>query len=173
MVNYPTGLAEVSIQPSDTRTPELVKVLVRHVKVGTIQNWPHAEASATVTYRFPMSTCTDTRACNSLTVQKALILPHQRGDLPTCLTTLGDHIRKRRLNLGLSQREAAHIIGVEQCSVYNWEKRGMNPAQRVQSAIIDFLGYDPSQNGGASPDPSDHRTTCRAIRTDRYELHLS
>ena len=79
-------------------------------------------------------------------VQKALILPNQRGDLPTCLTTLGDHIRKRRLNLGLSQREASHLIGVEQCSVYNWEKRGMNPAQRVQSAIMDFLGYDPNQD---------------------------
>jgi transcriptional regulator with XRE-family HTH domain len=76
------------------------------------------------------------------------VLPNQRGDLPTSLTTLGDHIRKKRLNLGLSQREAARIIGVEQCSVYNWEKRGMNPAQRIQTAIFNFLGYDPSQNGG-------------------------
>ena len=90
------------------------------------------------------------RACNSLTVQKTLILPKYRGELPERLTTLGDHIRNKRLNLGLTQREAAHLIGVEQCSVYNWEKRGMNPAQRVQTAIIDFLGYDPNQNGGSS-----------------------
>jgi DNA-binding XRE family transcriptional regulator len=68
-------------------------------------------------------------------------LPQHRGGLPECLNTLGDHIRKKRLNLGLTQREAAHLIGVEQCSVYNWEKRGMKPAQRVQTAIIDFLGY--------------------------------
>ena len=77
-------------------------------------------------------------------------MPKYRGELPERLTTLGDHIRKKRLNLGLTQREAAHLIGVEQCSVYNWEKRGMNPAQRVQTAIIDFLGYDPNQNGGSS-----------------------
>ena len=94
---------------------------------------------------------------------------NRRGDLPTCLTTLGDHIRKRRLNLGLSQREAAHIIGVEQCSVYNWEKRGMNPAQRVQSAIIDFLGYDPNRDV-ASSDASDLPGCC-AMSTDRWELH--
>jgi DNA-binding XRE family transcriptional regulator len=101
-------------------------------------------------------TCTDMRACNSLTVQKALALPQHRGELPECLNTLGDHIRKKRLNLGLTQREVAHLIGVEQCSVYNWEKRGMNPAQRVQTAIIHFLGYDPNQNGGSpscTPDP--------------------
>jgi DNA-binding XRE family transcriptional regulator len=110
-----------------------------------------------------------TRACNSLSVQKALILPNQRGDLPTCLTTLGDHIRQRRLNLGLSQREAAHIIGVEQCSVYNCEKRGMNPAQRVQSAIIDFLGYDPNRDV-ASSDASDLPVCC-VMSTDRWELH--
>ena len=91
------------------------------------------------------------RACNSLTDQKALALPQHRGELPECLITLGDHIRKKRLNLGLTQREAAHLIGVEQCSVYNWEKRGMNPAQRVQTAIIDFLGYDPNQNGSSPP----------------------
>src|ERR1700730_6573434 len=91
------------------------------------------------------------RAGNSLTVQKMLTLPKYRGDLPACLTTFGDHIRKKRLNLGLTQREAALLIGVEQCSVDNWEKRGMNPAQRVQTAIIDFLGYDPSQNGSSPP----------------------
>src|ERR1700738_2080530 len=91
------------------------------------------------------------RACNSLTVQKTLILPKYRGELPERLTTLGDHIRNKRLNLGLTQREAAHLIGVEQCSVYNWEKRGMKPAQRVQTAIIDFLGYDPNQNGSSPP----------------------
>jgi site-specific DNA recombinase len=41
---------------------QLVEVLVGHVKVDTIQNGAHKEASATVTYRFPMSTvtCTDT-----------------------------------------------------------------------------------------------------------------
>ncbi len=86
----------------------------------------------------------------SLFDQKALILPKYRGDLPERLNTLGDHIRKKRLNLGLTRREAADLIGVEQCSVYNWEKRGLNPAQRVLAGIMDFLGYDPNQNGGSS-----------------------
>ena len=132
---------------------QLIEILVGHVKVDTIQSGAHKEGSVTVTYRFPMSvvTCTDMRACNSLTVQKMLTLPKYRGDLPARLTTFGDHIRNKRLNLGLTQREAAYLIGVEQCSVYNWEKRGMNPAQRVQTAIIDFLGYDPSQNGSSPP----------------------
>jgi site-specific DNA recombinase len=76
---------------------QLLEIFIGHVKVDTIQNGVHKESAVTVTYRFPVSavTCTDTRACNSLTVQKALALPQHRGELPECLITRGDHIRKK------------------------------------------------------------------------------
>jgi hypothetical protein len=35
--------------------------------------------------------------------------------------TIGEHIRKKRMDLGLLQREVAEIIGVTESSVWNWE----------------------------------------------------
>jgi DNA-binding transcriptional regulator YiaG len=40
--------------------------------------------------------------------------------------TVGDHIRKKRMELGLLQREDAEIIGVTESSVWNWE-HGVEP----------------------------------------------
>ena len=62
---------------------------------------------------------------------------------PKSLVTIGDHIRKRRLDLGLFQREAAAQIGVAEASVWNWERGGMKPESRYLPSIISFLGYNP------------------------------
>ena len=56
--------------------------------------------------------------------------------------TIGDHIRKRRIDLGLFQRQAAEKIGVSEASVYNWE-RGIEPELRHMPKVIRFLGYVP------------------------------
>ncbi|MBU5639085.1 helix-turn-helix domain-containing protein [Geomonas sp. Red69] len=56
--------------------------------------------------------------------------------------TLGQHIRKRRTDLGLLQRETAIRIGVKKDTIYNWE-HGVEPELRFIPKIIDFLGYIP------------------------------
>jgi len=56
--------------------------------------------------------------------------------------TIGDHIRKRRLDLGLKQAEVARQIGVTESTVWNWEHR-TEPELRHMPKIIDFLGYVP------------------------------
>ncbi len=56
--------------------------------------------------------------------------------------TLGEHIRKRRLDLGLLQIEVARIIGVTESTVWNWE-HGTEPEIRHMPKIIEFLGYVP------------------------------
>jgi DNA-binding XRE family transcriptional regulator len=38
------------------------------------------------------------------------------------LVTVGDHIKKRRLELGLFRRDAAKRLGVCETTVKNWEK---------------------------------------------------
>src|SRR5579872_2299780 len=40
---------------------------------------------------------------------------------PNALNTLGDHLRKRRLDLGLLQKQVAAEIGVNTLTVCNWE----------------------------------------------------
>lgn len=62
---------------------------------------------------------------------------------PRGINTLGDHLRKRRLDLGLLQREVAERIGVDPATVTNRELRHVAPEFRWLPAIIDFLGYDP------------------------------
>jgi len=37
---------------------------------------------------------------------------------PQILKTLGDHLRKRRLDLNLLQKEVAEIIGVDETTIY-------------------------------------------------------
>ena len=56
--------------------------------------------------------------------------------------TVGDHIRKSRMDRGLLQREVAEIIGVTESSVWNWE-HGTEPELHYNPRIIKFLGYIP------------------------------
>lgn len=62
---------------------------------------------------------------------------------PKELKTIGDHIRKRRLDLHLFQRDVAEQIGVTESCIWNWESNTSTPELRCLSMIIRFLGYDP------------------------------
>ena len=73
-----------------------------------------------------------------LTCQKPSSLPY-----PAQLNTLGDHIRKQRLDLGLTQRQVAHRLGVTESTIWNWEADHSIPQLRFIPGIIAFLGYDP------------------------------
>jgi transcriptional regulator with XRE-family HTH domain len=68
---------------------------------------------------------------------------------PATLRTLGDHLRQRRLDLGLLQREAAEQLGVDPSTVTNWELNRTSPALRLLPRIIGLLGFDPSSCGAA------------------------
>ena len=57
--------------------------------------------------------------------------------------TFGDHIRKRRLILGITQEQAATHFGVTATTVFNWENRLVQPEIQFMPAVIEFLGYDP------------------------------
>lgn len=62
---------------------------------------------------------------------------------PKQLNSLGDHIRERRLDLKLLQKQVADHIGVDEITITNWERNATVPAIRYIPAIIQFLGYDP------------------------------
>ena len=62
---------------------------------------------------------------------------------PKEINTLGDHIRKRRFDLGLLQREVAGQIGVDEATIYNWERQRNQPEIWFIAPIIGFLGYCP------------------------------
>jgi transcriptional regulator with XRE-family HTH domain len=57
--------------------------------------------------------------------------------------SFGDHLKKRRLELGLLQREVAAQLGVDRTSVASWEKDNTFPPSRYLPGIIRFIGYQP------------------------------
>lgn len=57
--------------------------------------------------------------------------------------TSGEHVRKRRLELRLTQKQAAERLGVNRWTVLNWEKGHTEPPIEFMAAIIRFLRYDP------------------------------
>jgi transcriptional regulator with XRE-family HTH domain len=69
---------------------------------------------------------------------------------PKALKTLGDHIRKKRLDLGLLQREVAQKIGTSETSIHNWERGHTTPSLNFMPGILRFLGYTPFEKDAAS-----------------------
>jgi len=58
-------------------------------------------------------------------------------------SSLGEHIRARRLDLGLTQRAAADQLGVSASTVLNWERIKTEVPVQAVPAVVRFLGYDP------------------------------
>jgi len=57
--------------------------------------------------------------------------------------TLGEHIKRKRTQKGLTQAQAASLMGVDAFTVLNWEKGKTEPPIQTIPAILQFLGYDP------------------------------
>jgi transcriptional regulator with XRE-family HTH domain len=57
--------------------------------------------------------------------------------------TIGDHVRLRRLDLGLTLAEAGAMIGVCWNAIMRWEGGTRVPGVTAIPAIVCFLGYDP------------------------------
>ena len=66
--------------------------------------------------------------------------------------TIGDHIRTRRLDLGLFQKEVAKRVGVTTDTITNWELNRTEPEIQYLPKIIDFLGYVPFSTGDSFPE---------------------
>ena len=65
---------------------------------------------------------------------------------PRELRTIGDHLRKKRLDLNLFQKDVAKIIRVDKTTIYNWENNRSSPEIKFIPRIIEFLGYAPYDN---------------------------
>lgn len=68
--------------------------------------------------------------------------PQQKA-YPKALKALGDHLRKKRLDLGLLQKDVAKQLGVDTASIGNWESNDIQPMVHCLPGIIAFLGHNP------------------------------
>lgn len=62
---------------------------------------------------------------------------------PAQLDTLGDHLRKIRLDRGLSQSDVGRLLKVTTDTVTGWELNRHEPTAKLAKRIIQFLGYCP------------------------------
>src|ERR1700690_408918 len=68
---------------------------------------------------------------------------------PKCLgypvypKSIGDHLRKRRMDLGLLQKVVAQRMGGCVATITNWKLNRTQPELRQLPKIFAFLGYDP------------------------------
>jgi transcriptional regulator with XRE-family HTH domain len=60
---------------------------------------------------------------------------------------VGDHIRRKRLDLGLTQRILARQLAVREETIHLWESGRAEPLPRAYVRIVGFLGYDPAAPG--------------------------
>ncbi len=83
---------------------------------------------------------------------KAARCPHgpyftETKGYPANPQTIGEAIRKRRLDLNLRQSDVAERIGCDQMSVVNWEKGHSTPRVIHMAKVVEFLGYNPLPTG--------------------------
>jgi len=77
---------------------------------------------------------------------------------PVQVVTIGDHLRERRLEQKLRQRDVAKQFEVSVNTITRWELGQREPYFRNLPAIIQFLGYDPrSAVDGFGPRVRQHR----------------
>jgi transcriptional regulator with XRE-family HTH domain len=86
----------------------------------------------------------DRRVC----IPRNKYLPsHNRGiPVPKTPTTVGGHLRRRRLELNLLQSQAARKLRVSIVTLSRWECDKVYPVWAHQPRIIEYLGYNPFTN---------------------------
>lgn len=62
--------------------------------------------------------------------------------VPKAPTTIGGHLRRRRLQLRIFQPEAARRLGVTTVSLSRWECDKVFPTAPHHAQIVQYLGYN-------------------------------
>jgi len=74
----------------------------------------------------------------------------EKKGYPASPKTIGDMIRKRRLDLGLRQTDVAEIVGCATMTVVNWEKGHTEfPQINHMAEVVQFLGFNPLEVGSS------------------------
>ncbi|MBZ0158987.1 MAG: helix-turn-helix domain-containing protein [bacterium] len=98
----------------------------------------------------------------SLTFPRPCVPP---SGYPAHPRSLGEHLRKRRLDLGLFQNQVANQLGVDEMTVVYWEKARIKPSVRQLPKLVTFLGYVPFE---CPPDPLGRLRYCKLIHGLSY-----
>jgi transcriptional regulator with XRE-family HTH domain len=76
------------------------------------------------------------------TLQKTITKPYG-STYPKNPISIGEHIRKRRMEMRLTQEEVAKLIGVTTDSVTNWENNRSTPRLNLLPRVTKYLDIIP------------------------------
>lgn len=83
---------------------------------------------------------------------RGCVTPRLPINYPNDPQTLGKHLRRRRLDLGLKQRVLADRWGICAATIEGWEADTTRPQSAHWPRIIEFLGFDPCGSAATLPD---------------------
>jgi len=83
---------------------------------------------------------------------------------PREVTTVGDHLRTRLLELRLRQEDLAKQLGVSKDTIRNWEVGRHSPAVWQWPSVTQFLGCVPGTATGDSSSLGDRLRSYRRLR---------
>ena len=115
---------------------QLLEVLIAGIVVDTVEEHGVARPKVTITYRFGQSAEMERKVRPEEHLLRTMRIPAQPQ-------TLGDHLRLRRLELKLLQKQVAKRLGVNTATILNWETNVTKPYFSYIPGIIEFLGYNP------------------------------
>lgn len=78
----------------------------------------------------------------SLTLVFRCKMPKIKG-YPTNPITLGDHLRKKRMDLNITQKRVSEILQTTEDTITYWENGRSKPQSSYYKRIFNFLGYFP------------------------------
>ena len=78
----------------------------------------------------------------SVSRDKYLPLRNRGIPVPTEPTTIGGHLRRRRLKLRIFQSEAARLLRVSTVTLSRWECDKVFPTAPHHTEVVAYLGYD-------------------------------
>jgi DNA-binding transcriptional regulator YiaG len=59
--------------------------------------------------------------------------------------TIGEHVHKKRNELGLHQGQLAKVLGVWRSTLGSWEANHYQPEGKARERVIAWFGFDPQQ----------------------------
>ncbi len=71
------------------------------------------------------------------------------SNYPQCPATFGEHVRKARVDQGLSQAKLARTLGVTWSTVRDWETGRTRPALRLKPRVLAFLAREEDRPEGS------------------------
>ena len=74
---------------------------------------------------------------------RILLYDKLRHGYPALPGTIGEHLRRRRIDRGLTLDDAASLLGTSRSLLHGWEKGRRRPTTARRKAVVAFLGYSP------------------------------